>query len=407
MRIALGRNFSGEDLSGHTFKHENLRNADFTDCDLSGAVFEDCDVTGADFRGAYTRGIEFIGGCYGDAIEDYSPCEDCDYLTRSDNLYHVHSGRNEKMVCEDCRDNYYWCSGCDELFDSVEDDYCRGCWDQYMFACQGCGYHFGNDDACYTEYDNSPYCCDCFPSTESDEEYSPCSFVNLSGYEEIGSSRRYGIELETSDCSNYTDYAGPWGAKHDGSITGMEFYSAILEGDDGLAAIEDLCGFADSNDWSVDSSCGYHLHLDMTGESDDKLFAIAYAYRSYQGLFNKYVSESRWHNSYCSNAHINCAEITLAKDSGDFNSFCNRDGRNWINFRAYYSHTTFEVRLHEGTLNAQKIINWVKMHTHFADWASKTGFEGVREKLDNLTDDGKRDFLENVICADCPKKAFA
>jgi hypothetical protein len=276
-----------------------------------------------------------------------------------------------------------------------------------MFACPGCGYHYSNEDACYTEYDDGPYCDNCIPSNEYDEEFDPRSFVNLSGYEEIGSSRRYGLELETSDCPNYTDYSGPWGAKHDGSISGMEFYSAILEGDDGLASIEDLCEFASRNNWSVDRSCGYHLHLDMTSENDDQLFAIAYAYRSYQGLFNKYVGESRWNNSYCPNAHISCAEIALSHADGDFNAFCNRDSRNWINFRAYYSHTTFEVRLHEGTLNAQKIISWVKMHTHFADWASKTGFEGVREKLDNLTDDGKRDFLENVICADFPKKAFA
>lgn len=288
--------------------------------------------------------------------------------------------------CEDCT-SWHCCECCnnwthpDDSMTGLNDmAYCTDCFCDYFGFCSECGDCFYLEDL--QEHEGEMYCEGCHPSKEN---FDPAGFYNRSGCTtKMGSERCYGLELETERCDNYNDLNGnkAWGAKDDATVSGKEFYSDILDGDEGLAAIADLVKLADSNYWAVDDDCGYHLHLDMRTESNDSLFAAAYAYRMTQGVWYHFVDESRHNGTYSHRACWTCTD--LLDYNGPFHRFINsetRDRYEWLNLRAYSRHSTFEVRLHHASLNEKEICNWIKAHTRFVDWATTIGLDKVVGKL--------------------------
>ncbi len=95
----------------------------------------------------------------------------------------------------------------------------------------------------------------------------------------------------------------------------------------------------------VNASCGLHVHLDQRGLD---FAAVKQRYTNLvkaQGLMLRLVSMSRRDNSFC-------------KRSGEWQS-----GNRYkiINAHAYSKHKTLEVRLHQGSLDAIKICNWIDL----------------------------------------------
>ncbi len=231
---------------------------------------------------------------------------------------------------------------------------------------------------------------------------------------EAGSARCYGIELETDECGGYMDLqdSGAWGAKIDPTVDGKEFYSAILSGDEGLDAVREWAKLADSNGWSAFDNAGYHLHIDMRNESDDSLYAIAYAYRATQEVWLTFVDKCRPSGSYAHRCNWDCGDILQRADDLSFYSWSRKNTRYmWFNTCAYGKFTTFEIRAHEGTCDGDAIINWVKAHIRFADWASGKGLDGVEEALSGLDDAGMLDLIareawqDDELCDYYAKKA--
>ena len=226
---------------------------------------------------------------------------------------------------------------------------------------------------------------------------------------ELRSSRSFGIELETDSCDGYYDELlnhPAWGAKEDCTVSGKEFFSAILSGDAGLNAIDEIAEIAESNSWEVACDCGFHLHLDMRGEKRDSLYAIAYAYRATEKVWLSFVGRSRRNGSYCHTCEWTCADVdnAVAARRGVGSRFRrwsdSQDRYDWVNVQAYGTHTTMEIRLHDGTCDGKAVVNWVKAHTRFADWASKLGYEGVKAALSGLSADEMFTFIAQEIWDD-------
>ena len=241
--------------------------------------------------------------------------------------------------------------------------------------------------------------------------FSPAGiFQDDSGNAEIGSDRCYGLELETDKCEGYRVLrsVSVWGAKNDCTVLAKEFYSEILSGDAGLKAIQDWGKLADDNDWCANNHAGYHMHLDVREESDNSKYAIAYAYRRTQEVWLSFVENRRHSGGYCHSIQWSCRDIDLAVDSGSsYYHFASRGTRyNWCNIAAICEHTTIEIRLHEGTCDSVEIINWVKAHVRFADWAAKAGLAKVREALDNLSADEQFRFIAREIWKDSNLSAY-
>jgi hypothetical protein len=335
-------------------------------------------------------------------------CPDCGKLYEGNGVT-ICEDNAKRTICPVCAElkGLSQCAGCDgwvhwdELAEGADDEnYCLDCWNDRFSYCDGCNGIFYRDNVYYDERSDCQYCESCTPSRD---EFEPASFNGQHTYTRMPSRRKFGVELETDDCDGYRELDDSfWGAKPDCSVRGMEFYSAVLYGNAGLEACDDICQFADRNGWQVDKRCGYHAHFDMSEESDDSLKAIACAYLLTYDVWKAFVNSSRIEHRYC---HSNPASISELYSTPEFKDFSWKHTRYaWINFCAYNIHSTFEVRLHEGTLDKYAITNWIRGHATFMDWASEAGWAKVRNTFIAMNSNEKFEFIAQVWaragCAD-------
>jgi hypothetical protein len=286
---------------------------------------------------------------------------------------------------------------CDVTDDSMvgadDRDYCCDCWTDRFGYCHSCDAQFNIDDL--RSCDDGWVCADC--EDDDDVTYNPDRQVGCSDYSKVGSPRCYGVEIETDTCNGHSSAlrGSVWGAKNDCSVNGKEFYSSILNGNTGLEAVAKIASVARRNDWTVDDSCGLHVHFDMRDESTDGMKSIALAYLLSADVFSQFVAEERRDNHYCGPNNTDLGELYAVTD---FYSWSGRQGRYyWINFAAYYNHRTFEVRSHQGTCNEKEICNWIRIHAVFMDWASKAGWAKVRNTLLTADTTGRTAFILGLL----------
>jgi hypothetical protein len=153
-----------------------------------------------------------------------------------------------------------------------------------------------------------------------------------------------------------------FGVKEDGSINGLEFYSPILSGDKGLAEVRKFCRLAKT--FAVDEDCGFHLHIDMRDTDSIQRKRIVYAYRLTFELWQHLVDEDRWDNCFCQGPYYSPEDIARA----DRPESVSNDRYEFINLRAFRTHSTYEMRGHQGTLDSKQICNWVKAHLRFVEY---------------------------------------
>ena len=306
-------------------------------------------------------------------------------------FYPVYTDKNGLIVCKGCVD-WFTCADCGDECNNADKrenpcgaDICEDCYDNNYSTCEDCGGLFNNEDL--TTRGHRTLCSDCACQAG---DWEPAGFTKKSdSYDRVGSSRCFGVEIETSSCDDYTYLYNDdaWGAKNDCSISGKEFVSDILSGNDGLAEVARLCNFADRNGWDVDSRCGLHVHFDVSKESDENLKRIAGAYLATYSVWKEFVDSRRLNNIYCEASNSTFNEI---EGWGAFSDFARCQPRyEWVNFAAYSKHKTFEIRLHHGSLDAQEICNWVRAHTVFADWAAKHSLADIKRTFGRLDATGK------------------
>jgi len=384
----------GELTKCYTYNGSNLCADCVDERDLF--VCENCgDVTDCDEKRETPDGDDWCDECYSDA---YMSCERCEDAVANDdavqvNVYnHYGVGRDSQYWCEDCADRYATC--CDDCGDYYDNEYCRStasgadicdrCYYDSYFTCEDCGEVYHNDDMGGCE--DGCYCNDCTPCCG---DFDPAGFRSRGCCTELGSGRRYGVELETDECDSYYDLDGhaAWGAKDDATVNGKEFFSDVLEGDDGLAAVRDWAGLAAKHGWRAGVNAGFHLHIDLSNDSDDSRFAIAYAYRAAQTVWMSFVAERRRGGYYCDYMRDACGDIERAAADSSYSAFAFRSSRYyWANVSSYSRHRTIEIRAHEGTCDGVAVCNWIKAHTRFADWAGSKGLAGVMDAMNGLDD---------------------
>lgn len=294
-----------------------------------------------------------------------------------------------KIVCHDCD-----CE-CGEDYSVGTDDreYCYDCWNERFAYCHQCDEMFTLDNM-YSS-DDGWVCADC--NDDNDVTYQSNRQVDCSDYSKVGSPRCYGVEIETDTCNGHAAAlrGSVWGAKNDCSVNGKEFYSSILSGNAGLEAVAKIANVARRNDWTVDDSCGLHVHFDMREENVDSMKSIALAYLLSADVFSQFVAEERRNNHYCGPNDTDLGELYQIDN---FYAWSGRQGRYyWINFAAYYAHRTFEVRSHQGTCNEKEICNWIRIHAIFMDWASKAGWAKVRNTLLTADTAGRTAFILGLL----------
>jgi hypothetical protein len=208
-------------------------------------------------------------------------------------------------------------------------------------------------------------------------------------------TRRFGVELEVSEADNWTAIERSrdltvFGVKSDGSVNGdgLEFYSPILSGDAGLEAVDNLCGYAANNGWFADESCGYHLHIDCGDLNGIQKKRIYYAYKLTEDLWRRFVPQRRVSGCcYCREIPIEAARIREMRFS-EIKAEVRRGANHryvWCNLLSLENHRTIEIRLHDGTVEAEVVSNWIKAHVLFIDRIKDRLLAGIDRRFKDKT----------------------
>ena len=188
-------------------------------------------------------------------------------------------------------------------------------------------------------------------------------------FSSFGSSRQFGVELETNlgKCSGEFAFA----AKPDGSISGWEFVSHRLCGDAGL---EELRAFMESGQRiEIGDNCGFHLHMSLENFNDSQCRAVYAAYVVTEDYWFNKVGRNRQENNYCYRLPERIFEdIRATSHYYDFAEM--QDRYAWINAAAYCRHRTLENRLHHATWDFAEVKAWVILNLRFVEACKSLDF---------------------------------
>lgn len=216
----------------------------------------------------------------------------------------------------------------------------------------------------------------------------PAADVAPVEYGEIRADRSFGVEFEcfmphsttrnqiaaamsaaglhVASTRGYGSDPTGWSIKGDGSLhmpamEGIEVVSPVLSGDDGFEQITKVCEILTAQGCKINRTCGTHVHHDV---SDLDLDAFKRVYRAYvdnQGVIDKMVSKSRRNNrGYC--RRVRPAELVAVMNAVDLRHIGYRIERyRTVNVQSYNRYGTIEIRQHQGTITAAKIIPWIRM----------------------------------------------
>lgn len=196
-------------------------------------------------------------------------------------------------------------------------------------------------------------------------------------------NRRFGVEIEAYNCQmnvlvdalreegiqvsaesyNHTT-RNHWKLVTDSSLSGnytFELVSPVLEGEVGLQEIKKVCWVLDACGVKVNASCGLHIHFDAANFSLQTWKNIAISYKHIESVIDKFMPESRRNNRYCrslreiTEQNVNNAQSIIALQEIAFEN--TRYFK--VNPQSYSRHKTIEFRQHAGSINYDKISNWV------------------------------------------------
>ena len=141
---------------------------------------------------------------------------------------------------------------------------------------------------------------------------------------------------ERYDCSN-----------PDGGQQTAEIVVTFL--DDGkYKVLKQVCSLIRKYKGKVNDSCGLHVHFDMRDKTAKEAQLVGMKLALYIDALKRILPESRRDSSYCD------LDINSIEDDED-----NRYA--FINLVSYHKHKTIEIRAHQGTVDFQKIKNWIQI----------------------------------------------
>jgi hypothetical protein len=168
-----------------------------------------------------------------------------------------------------------------------------------------------------------------------------------------------------------------WKVESDGSVTsyreggveyGGEVVSPVLTiNGGGLDQITKVVTALRNAGAKVDKFCGLHVHIGVKDLTGAQRANIVTGWEQSQRILNTFVARSRWRNRFC--YHLPTREAReLSQEFATNNAITRNDITVYghskyrsLNLMPFPKIGTFEVRLHQGTLNATKIKNWVHL----------------------------------------------
>jgi hypothetical protein len=314
-----------------------------------------------------------------------------------------------KILCEKCYANKtYECNSCHDVhietihesYDMNGDVICDSC-ESDTFVCDSCDNRLWNND----ESEDSGICQSCYNDNEHNHDnQEDLFFRNNTHFENTeptkdNNVKTFGVEIEciAQDELNPSDFLH-FNCVEDGSLNenGVEFVSVPFKIEHKKTMKKEINKIADLCD--IDRSCGLHLHTYINGQYQKlrhlkNLFLI---YWKFEDEFFSMMPVSREDNRYCIRLtkDFSINKILDMKKKSEFltyyygyliqtarntpkDKYCDKRYY-WINLHSLFYRNTLENRLHSGTVNFEKIWNWIRINKSVIDFALKSSVEEIQ-----------------------------
>ena len=329
--------------------------------------------------------------------EEHKECQGCgdSKENTTSGIIQEHEGIS-KTLCTECfYEVYDYCYSCSEVIEidhsysnSCNDRFCPDCFYEYHESCTECGHTMDREGGEIHWYNDYAYCYDCKPDdTESlvDRIENSIQTPNSSRIAETfvyPIHRLVGLEVECivpsdDECIDtplYWSNVGDGSISTDGEGMGVEMVSSPASGDLLLENINSIIGWRDDYSAYVNSSCGFHVHFNSLDLSAREVSHIAIVYQKYQKVFKSMMPNSRQSSNWCRDSLMIPSQLRRVESEYDlielyYSEMGSTPSTNKYNDARYcgmnihsrYYHGTIEFRLHSGTINKEKITNWISI----------------------------------------------
>ena len=337
--------------------------------------------------------------------KDIELCAECDEQLSKDDIDANIERYDGKKICKECFSNkYFACEGCghidvnDDSYEAFGGTYCEDCYNDNFITCDSCNTLCDRDNIFYNENDDAYYCEECRP-TPTNNNQPKFQFHESKSFKENKSKRFVGVEIETEgegdgeanevikQCGEYVETKG------DGSLSdeGVEFVTNPTNGDLLFDNIRKLCKAIKRDGYYIENNCGVHIHFDARDMTEAELRNIYLFYGNFEEIFFQMVPNSRRNNNYAKSIR---SKYDLACEKKFKNHILNMSNNenlekytpstydssryDWLNMTSALSkRKSIEVRLHSGTLDHKKIINWIRINMACIEWARKADIKRV------------------------------
>src|SRR5262245_57816490 len=229
--------------------------------------------------------------------------------------------------------------------------------------------------------------------------------------DEVRTSTGLDCRAVTSNIHQTTNY---WKVVYDGSLhsaRGVEVVAPILRGASGFQQLEKVCGVLTRIGAHVTRACGFHVHVGCRAEDVEFFKRLIRLYARAEDHIDSFMAPSRRRESLTGFTRSLKSRVTwsqleaattvrdVARAIGQDMSNARGSGRYCkVNLQNFGVTGTVEFRQHQGTVEASKAINWIKLVLRMCAAAK------VRDKQIEVIQDLEQ--LRHLVEADDSQKRF-
>ncbi|WP_338761789.1 amidoligase family protein [Bernardetia sp. ABR2-2B] len=190
---------------------------------------------------------------------------------------------------------------------------------------------------------------------------------------------RLGIDVKIERYNHTTKRH--WKIITDSSIrgaNGFEIVSPILKGKNGLEELEKVCKALKNCNAYINKSCGTHIHFDASKFKLKQFKNLVLNYADLESVIDTFLPNSRRasNNSYCSSIirhKIDVENASTIRELTDAIPY----RKSKLNTKSYVKYKTVEFRHHSGTVEFEKISNWILFLHNLVEYSKDKRIERV------------------------------
>jgi hypothetical protein len=285
----------------------------------------------------------------------------------------------------------------DVYSDRYGEHHCCECYWDYYSECYDCGVECVSDES-WDSNREEYFCESCYCSSQELIDVQSLSLPLNSReskenqFKQYNIRRMVGLEIECLVPDGDSMWTPThWANVSDGSINtedsgyyGVEMVSRPANGDLLLNSIDKLMSWKEEQGAHVNVSCGFHVHFNSIDMSPREVAHVGIVYAKYQSILKSIMPPSRQSSNWCRDFPLNFnslkniyTEEELAQEYYEYMG-CSYSTDKYnearycaMNLHSRYYHGTIEFRLHSGTINKVKIINWISILNKIIDMGIK------------------------------------